>query len=279
MKYRFLTFLTDYGLTDHFVASCHGVIATISPQVRVIDVSHQVPPGDVRKGALTLAQAIAYLPRAVHLCVVDPGVGTRRRAVAVVAGNHILVGPDNGLLPWAADALGGARSAHELTEAAYQRQPVSATFHGRDVFAPAAAHLAAGVDPSRLGPSVQVEDLVRLPDPVCRADDGVAYGEVLAVDAFGNAQTSLGPATLRAAGIDGPGNGARLLLRAHGHAAPQLVAYGRTFADVPEGEPVAYLDSAGLLALAVNRGDATAHFGLRVGGPVTVRQAKAEARR
>lgn len=276
VKYQFLSFLTDYNLIDHFVGTCHGVIASIAPTARVLDISHQVPRGDVRQGALTLAQAIGYLPVAVHLAVVDPGVGTERRAVALVAREHVLIGPDNGLLPWAADALGGAEQAYELTESAYQLRPVSATFHGRDVFAPAAAHVAAGLAPAKLGPPIAVDSLARLPDPMCLVTDGVAHGEVIAVDAFGNAQTSLRADALGEAGIGGPRPGGHLLLSAHGHAAPQPVSYGRTFADVPAGQAVAFLDSAGLLALAVNRGDASAYFGLRVGSPLTVRQQHSE---
>jgi S-adenosylmethionine hydrolase len=272
VAFQFLSFLTDYHLIDHFVGTCHGVIATIAPEARVLDLTHQVPRGDVRQGALTLAQSISYLPVAVHLAVVDPGVGTERRAVAVLAQDHVLVGPDNGLLLWAADALGGARHAYELAESAYRLRPVSATFHGRDVFAPAAAHVAAGLAPAKLGPPVDVDSLVRLPDPVCVVVGGAVHGEVIAVDTFGNAQTSVRADTLARAGIDPAGPGAHLLLSAHGHAAPQPVSYGRTFADVPPGEAVAFLDSAGQLALAVNRGEASAYFGLRVGSQVTIRQ-------
>jgi S-adenosylmethionine hydrolase len=139
-----LSFLTDYGLDDGFVAACHGVAATIAPSVRIIDITHLVPPGDVRRGAAVLAQTLPYLPRGVHVAVVDPGVGTGRRGVAVQVGESILVGPDNGLLSWAVTRAGGASSAYQLTNGELWLHPLSPTFHGRDIFIPVAAHLAAG---------------------------------------------------------------------------------------------------------------------------------------
>jgi S-adenosyl-L-methionine hydrolase (adenosine-forming) len=157
--YQWITFLTDYGWADNFVGVCHGVMARIAPSARIIDVIHLVPAGNIRHGAHVLEQAVPYLPTAVHLAVVDPGVGTSRRAVAVVAGEHVLVGPDNGLLHWAAQQLGGPERAHHLDAQWFQLRPTSATFHGRDVFSPAAAHLADGVDLEELGPAVAVETL------------------------------------------------------------------------------------------------------------------------
>ena len=150
--YDWITFTSDYGLEDNFVGVCHGVMARVAPRARVIDVSHGVGAQDVRQGALVLEQAVPFLPRAVHLAVVDPGVGSGRGMVAV-GGGQLLVGPDNGLLVWAAEALGGVERVHALEEPAYRLAPVSATFHGRDVFAPAAAHLAAGSNRARWGPS------------------------------------------------------------------------------------------------------------------------------
>src|SRR5436190_15870208 len=142
--YDWISLTTDYGCSDGFVAACHGAIARIAPAVRVIDITHSVPPCDVAQGAAVLAQAVPHLPPAVHVAVVDPGVGTARRALAVEAGDSVLVGPDNGLLPRAADALGGVRRAVVLDNAGWFADPVSATFHGRDVFAPVAARLALG---------------------------------------------------------------------------------------------------------------------------------------
>jgi hypothetical protein len=161
--YDNITFLSDYGLEDHFVGVCHGVIARIAPHARVIDLSHAVPPQDERQGATLLAQSMPFLPTAVHLAVVDPRVGGERGMVAVEAGGQVLVGPDNGLLVWAAERLGGIERVHALERRAYRLEPVSRTFHGRDVFAPAAAHLAARVVPAELGPAVDPDGRPRLP--------------------------------------------------------------------------------------------------------------------
>ena len=170
-SYDSLTFITDYGLEDGFVAACHGVAARIAPGVRVIDITHLVQPGDVRRGAAVLAQTVPYLPPAVHVAVVDPGVGTARRGVAVEAGNGILIGPDNGLLSWATAALGGASRAFQLTNGDLWLHPVSPTFHGRDIFMPVAAHLAAGTDLASVGDEIELADLVNLPAPTSRITD------------------------------------------------------------------------------------------------------------
>jgi S-adenosylmethionine hydrolase len=248
-----ISFTTDYGTADGFVAAVKGVIAGIAPDARIIDVTHQVPAQDVRRGAAVLAQTVPWLPAGVHLAVVDPGVGMARRGVVVVAGRGLLVGPDNGLLLPAADALGGVRVAYELADPAYRLARVSATFHGRDVFGPAAAHLAAGLDPARLGPPAP--DLVRLPAPIVHSRPGVLRAEVLSVDGFGNVQlaaTDLG-------GLTGT-------VRVQGRPA----AVGRTFGDVPAGELVVLADSAGYVAVAVNGGNAAARLGLGPGDEVTV---------
>ena len=161
-----ITFLTDFGLQDDFVGTCHGVIATIAPDARVIDVTHGVRPGHVLQGALVLANTLPYMPPGVHLAVVDPGVGSGRRALALRdAEGRLYVGPDNGLLLPAAEGFGGVAEAHELANPKYSLQPVSRTFHGRDLFSPAAAHLAAGVALEELGPPVDPDALVRLDVP------------------------------------------------------------------------------------------------------------------
>src|SRR6516225_9528136 len=154
--FRYLSFLTDYGLEDGFVAACHGVSARIAPHADIIDVTHLIPPGDVRRGAAVLAQTVPYLPPAVHVAVVDPGVGTGRRGVAVAAGDSVFVGPDNGLLSWAVTASGGAVRAFSLTNRALWLDSVSATFHGRDIFMPVAAHLAADTDLAAAGEEIAV---------------------------------------------------------------------------------------------------------------------------
>ncbi|WP_091450405.1 SAM hydrolase/SAM-dependent halogenase family protein [Actinokineospora iranica] len=253
MGYDWISFTTDYGLADGFPAVCEGVIARIAPHARVLHVTHAVPAQDIRRGAAVLAQAVPYLPTAVHLAVVDPGVGTARRPVAVVTDNGVLVGPDNGLLVPAADVLGGATAAYELTE--FHLEPVSATFHGRDVFAPAAAHLAAGTPADRLGPPVDPADLVRPPRPVTRAEPGSLITEVLGVDGFGNVQ-------LAATGLDAePGS------RVHAQVGSRSLeaVVGRTFADAPRGEAVVLVDSAGHVAVAINGGSAARELDARSG--------------
>jgi S-adenosylmethionine hydrolase len=259
-------FLSDYGLADGFVGICHGVIAVLAPAVRVIDVSHEVAPGDLRRGAALLAQAAPYLPAGVLLGVVDPTVGTRRRSVVIAAGRSFLVGPDNGLLLPAARALGGAGAAYEITAAEVMRQPVSATFHGRDVYAPVAAQLAAGMPAARVGAAVPVDDLVALAEPVARFTAHRLEGEVLTVDRFGNVQTSLPAALLRDAGLIEGGQ-----LRLHCRTGEVRLPFNRTFADVKDSEPVGYIDSAGLFALALNGKSASAKYDLRPGDPVALR--------
>ena len=263
--YDWITFTSDYGLEDHFVGVCHGVMARVAPGARVLDVTHAVGAQDVRQGALLLAQALPFLPRAVHLAVVDPGVGTGRRMVAVEAGGQVLVGPDNGLLGWAAEALGGVGRAVALENPAYRLTPVSRTFHGRDVFAPAAAHVAAGVDVGELGPEVDPGGLVRLERAVARADDGKAVASVVAVDHFGNLALGLGREDLERAGV---AVGDQVEVRAGGRA--QRAVVGETFASVPAGELVVHLDSFGSLAVAVNQGRAADRLGVGAGDAVEI---------
>ncbi len=264
-----LTFITDYGLEDGFVAACHGVAARIAPAARVIDITHLVQPGDVRRGAAVLAQTIPYLPPAVHVAVVDPGVGSARRGVAVQAGDSILVGPDNGLLSWAIAAQGGAERAVQLTNGDLWLHPVSPTFHGRDIFMPVAAHLAAGTDLASAGDELDLADLVTLPAPTSRVRDGEAEGEVMSVDRFGNVQLSIVAADVSQLGV---GFGSPLVVRC---GRRQLtVPFLETFAAVAPGEIVAFTDSAGLISLAVNAGDAAQQLGLPPGAHVRLSVAR-----
>jgi S-adenosyl-L-methionine hydrolase (adenosine-forming) len=264
-----ISFITDYGLEDGFVAACHGVAARIAPAARIIDITHLVQPGDVRRGAAVLAQTAPYLPPSVHVAVVDPGVGTARRGVAVEAGEGILVGPDNGLLSWAIAALGGASRAFQLTNGDLWLHPVSPTFHGRDIFMPVAAHLAAGKDLAVAGDEIDLADLVTLPAPTSRVHDGEAEGEVMSVDRFGNVQLSIVAADVGELGI---GYGSPLVVRA---GRRQLtVPFLETFAAVAPGEIVAFTDSAGLISLAVNAGDAASQLGLPPGAHVRLSVAR-----
>ncbi|GAA3393434.1 SAM hydrolase/SAM-dependent halogenase family protein [Cryptosporangium minutisporangium] len=250
---RHISFTTDYGSSDAFVAICHGVALRTAPGVRIIDVTHLVPLADVRRGAAVLADAVPYLPDGtVHVAVVDPGVGTSRRAVAVEAPQGLLVGPDNGLLLPAAHALGGATAAVELTDSTPAR-----TFHGRDLFMPAAARLASGTSLAALGPSVDVSTLLRLPSPVTRSGPGWLEAEVRSVDRFGSLQLAATAADLASLGPS-----VQVL-----DAAQQaiVVARGETFGDVPHGALVLLVDSTGRPALAVNQGSATARLGVGAG--------------
>src|SRR5580700_1400352 len=230
-----ISFITDYGLEDGFVAACHGVAARIAPDARIIDITHLVQPGDVRRGAAVLAQTVCYLPPSVHVAVVDPGVGTARRAIAVAAGESILVGPDNGLLSWAVASLGGGKAAVQLTNGELWLHPVSATFHGRDIFMPVAAHLAAGTKLTDVGDEISTDELVELPAPTSRVHDGEAEGEVMSVDRFGNVQLSIPAADV---GLLGIGIGSPVVVRC---GRRQLtVPYLDTFAAGAPGEIVAF---------------------------------------
>ncbi|GGN53248.1 hypothetical protein GCM10010112_01920 [Actinoplanes lobatus] len=242
--YGWISFTTDYGTFDGFVAACHGSIARVSPGTRVIDVTHHVPPADVSRGAAVLAQTAPYLPPSVHLAVVDPGVGTTRRGVVLATPNGLLVGPDNGLLIWAADALGGITAAYELDNKDWVLGDVSRTFHGRDLFAPVAARLAAGADPAEAGPAVDPSSLTRLPDPVVTIGDGWIEAEVLTVDRFGNVQLAAEGSALSGLGTELMVNGGVRARR------------GATFADVNVGELLVFADSADRVAIAVNNGRA-----------------------
>jgi S-adenosylmethionine hydrolase len=268
-RFNSLTFITDYGLEDGFVAACHGVAARIAPAARIIDITHLVQPGDVRRGAAVLAQTIPYLPPAVHVAVVDPGVGTARRGVAVQAGDSILVGPDNGLLSWAIDAIGGAERAFQLTNGDLWLHPVSPTFHGRDIFMPVGAHLAAGTDLPSAGDEIDLADLVTMPAPTSRVRNGEAEGEVMSVDRFGNVQLSIVAADVTGLGV---GYGSPLVVQAGRRTL--TVPFLETFAAVAPGETVAFTDSAGLISLAVNAGDAAQQLGLPPGAHVRLSVAR-----
>ena len=248
-----ISLTTDYGLADGFVAACHGVIARIAPAARVIDVTHLVPPADVRRGAAVLAQTVPYLPVGVHVAVVDPGVGTARRGIALATPGGLLVGPDNGLLPGRGRRAGRGRRGGRADRPGVARAPRSPrTFHGRDVFAPVAARLALGAPLAEAGPPVDPAALVRLPAPVLPAD----------ADGFDRRGADRGPLRQRAArrpgraarpaARDGPGRRA-----ARPEPAPDgRRRRGRPSATSASGALVVYVDSAGLVAVAVNGGRA-----------------------
>lgn len=256
--FEWISLTTDYGTFDGFVAACHGAIARIAPSVRIIDVTHHVPPADVPRGAAVLAQTAPYLPPSVHCAVVDPGVGTARRGIAVATPNGVLVGPDNGVLIWAAEALGGIERVAELTNKDWFTGDISRTFHGRDVFAPAAARIAAGASVDEAGPPVDPATLVRLPDPVVAVGDGWIESEVMTVDRFGNVQLAAPGSSLSGIGTD-------LLIGGNVRARR-----GTTFQDVGAGELLVYEDSAGHVAIAINGGRAVVVLSVRPGDVVRI---------
>jgi S-adenosylmethionine hydrolase len=250
--YGWISLTTDYGRSDGFAAALHGVIARIAPTVRVIDVTHDVRPGDIARGAAVLAQTVADLPASVHVAVVDPGVGTLRRAIALATDGGLLVGPDNGLLLPAADVLGGVTEAVELTKPDWHREPVSATFHGRDIFAPVAARLATGASLREAGSPLPTADLIRLPLPVVELGDGYIEAEVLTVDRFGNVQLAATAEEVSRLGENVLVGGLRAVRVA-------------TFGDAPHGGLIVFGDSAGHAAVAINGGRAVVALGIEPG--------------
>lgn len=252
---RPLSFLTDYGLDDDFVGVCHGVIARKSPASRVIDITHGVPRHDVRTGAILLRRSLPYLPAGVHLAVVDPGVGTTRRAVAIRTAeeDRILVGPDNGLLSLAAQRFGGIVEATDITRSPHRLEPVSATFHGRDLFAPVAAALAAGAPLEEAGEPIDADEVLSLHMPLAEVDADGLVAHAIAFDRFGNVTLDVEHEELTFAGLR--------LGRSAG-VNDQTAVYATTFADVPPGALLLYEDAYRTLALAINRGSAKEALGL-----------------
>ncbi|WP_242885050.1 SAM hydrolase/SAM-dependent halogenase family protein [Actinomadura litoris] len=261
----FVSLTTDFGAA--YTAICAGVVHTIAPGATVLVLSDEVRPYAVAEGAMLLVQALPYLPVGVHVGVVDPGVGTPRRPLAVETGRgDVLVGPDNGLLVPAAEELGGVVRAHALENPAYRLPRVSSTFHGRDIFSPAAAHLAGGADIAAFGPRVAPLPLDVAPP---RAEDGVLTAAYLYTDRFGSVVVNAGPDDLAAA-LGPVAFGAALEVSWPGRAA--RVTFAETFGSVPVGEPLLLTDSSGRLGFAVNQGSAAERFGFR-GEAVAVRLA------
>jgi S-adenosyl-L-methionine hydrolase (adenosine-forming) len=263
---RFITFLTDFGLQDDFVGTCHGVMKGIAPDVQIIDVTHGIPPQGVLQGALTLANSLPFMPAGVHLAVVDPGVGGARRALALRdKSGRIHVGPDNGLLLPAVDAFGGIDAAHELANPEYALESVSRTFHGRDLFSPAAAHLALGVELAELGPPIAADALARLDLPEPEVGAARLRCTVLAIDRFGNVQLNLNRSHSEAAGIV-PGTRVELQVGPERYYA----VAARTFADARPGDLILYEDSYRNLSIAINGGSAAATLGIKPGRDVRI---------
>jgi hypothetical protein len=267
----FVSFLSDYGRADEFVGVCHAVMLDIEPDLRIVDVTHEIPAFDVRAGALALVRAVQYLPEGVVLAVVDPGVGTDRRCVAVDVGNAVLVGPDNGLLAPAVAMLGGPQRVVEITSAEHRLDAPGPTFAGRDVMAPAAAYLAAGTGLDALGPEVDPVLLTPALVPLPNEDgEGQITGEVLWVDHYGNCQLNIAPEQIAAAGAQ-LGDPLEITVSdAAGVRSGRRARWVHTFADAKPSELVMLVDSYGMCTIALDRRSAAAELGLRTASVVTV---------
>jgi len=274
----FISLLTDFGARDPSAGILHGVILGIAPDARIVDISHEVHKYAIRDGALLLWCAVPWLPVGGHVAVVDPGVGTPRLPVAIATGRgDVLVGPDNGLLVGAAGRLGGITAVHVLEAEAYRLPVVSTSFHGRDLFAPAAAHLARGVPISGLGRALDPAELVPSPiaDPV--REDGALRSAVVYVDTFGNVKLAGLRSDLEGAvGPLRPGDRleVRLLARDDGAGATGdlTLPWQATFGDAAVGELLLYEDSYGRICLAANQADAAAMLGLVEDQPLVLRR-------
>jgi S-adenosyl-L-methionine hydrolase (adenosine-forming) len=261
-----VSFLSDYGLDDHLVGVCKGVIASIAPQVRIIDVCHQVKPQDVAMGGEMLAEAWPYLPPGVRLALVDPFTATHSRGVAVrCEDGGVVVAPDNGLTARAWEVAGGVVEAYELADPRWWATIPSHSFRGRDVFAPVAAHLAAGVPLTELGPRIDPDSLVRARTAVPRVHGDHVHGEVRMVDHFGNLALNLRRSDLEAAGIQ---LGDLVELRCGGRTVE--VPFALSFGDVPVGRTVVCEDSFRAITVAVNSGRADRTLRTSTGGPVVL---------
>lgn len=262
-----ITFLSDYGLEDEWVGVVHGVVARLAPRARIVDLTHGVPRHDVRRGALLLRSALPYVPAGVHLAVVDPEVGGARRAVALrAADGRLLVGPDNGLLALAAHDAGGIEEAVEIGRSPWRLEPVSATFHGRDLFAPVAAMLAAGEPLGAAGEPFDPAAVAGLELPRPRREGARLVVHVLTIDRFGNVALDANHDDAARWGVP-VGREVRVL---RGASEPAGARMARTFADAAPGELVLYEDAARLLALAVNRGSAAERLGLALDDELTL---------
>jgi len=256
-----ITLTTDFGYADHWVGVMKGVMLSINPELVIVDLTHQVPPHDIISGALALADSFLFFPQgAIHVAVVDPGVGSNRRPIMVKTEKCYFVGPDNGLLWPAIERLGGFEDAWQITNQSFMIKPISTTFHGRDIFAPVAAQLSLGTAATALGPAVHDLHKLILPRPVLKR--GTIIGEVIKVDTFGNLMTNISIEHLR-------------------HLDPQKLTVSlngvviggitQSYADVPAGNALALVGSSGRVEIAVFQGNAAAHFTASRGTPVEIR--------
>ncbi|MEM9607665.1 MAG: SAM-dependent chlorinase/fluorinase [Actinomycetota bacterium] len=265
-RYDTITFLSDYGLVDELVGVVRSVVHELAPHVTMIDLGHGVPPHDVRAGSLTLARAVQYVAPGVIIAAVDPGVGSERRAVAVevLDGRAVFVGPDNGLLAPAVAVAGGATRAVQLTNPEYLLPAPGATFSGREVFAPAAAHLCNGVELTELGPAIDPVTLLPATIPIARVEGERLVAEVLWVDRFGNCQLNVGPDDVEAWG-------AAMMVQWRDEA--RVATRADSYAELGEGRLGLVVDSYGVLALAIDRRSAADELGIGAGDEIILEEA------
>jgi len=266
-RYDTISFLSDYGIRDEFVGIVKCVITDIAPHAKVIDLTHEIPPFDVRAGSLALARCISYVPSGIVLAVVDPGVGTARRGVAVSVGGGrgVLIGPDNGLLSMGTALAGGADAAVVLNNPEYQLGAPGATFAGRDIFAPAAAHLCNGVPFAELGDAVDPNLLMPGVIPLSRTEADGIVAEITWVDRYGNCQLNVGPDDVSSLGMQL----SVLLTTSTGERSTRAASIVSTFADINGGIGLV-IDSFGMLAICIDRGSAAEELSIGVGDAVTL---------
>lgn len=255
-----ITLTTDFGTCDWFVGTVKGVVLGINPRATIVDLTHEIPPGDIRAGAFALMAGCRYFPKGtVHVAVVDPGVGSRRRAIAVQTATCVFVGPDNGVLSWAL-ARENIKAIRQLENPQYFLKTISRTFHGRDIFAPVAAHLSCGLLLKRLGR--ELKDFIRLPWPRPTQQGSTIRGEIVYIDHFGNAITNIGA---------GLASGKQKISCAAVGKRKVRCAVAEFYGAVPVNSPVSVMGSSGFLEMAVNGGSAARRFELKVGDAVIVR--------
>jgi S-adenosylmethionine hydrolase len=270
----FVSMLTDWGLRDPYAAICHGVVLSIVPEALIVDITHEIDKFNIRHGALMLWCALPYMPIGAHMAVVDPGVGTRRRPIAIeVARGDLLVGPDNGLLIPGAEKLGGIVRVHVIDNLQYRLPVLTSTFHGRDLFAPAAAHLALGVPLEAIGPEIDPSELVAIDWPPVTVRDDELESTVIYEDSFGNLKLTGVTADLLDA-IEGLSHGEKLEIQFTGWDKPITVRWAPTFGEVPVGEYLMYEDSYGRLCVGQNQGSAAETLSVAEGAAITVRRAE-----
>jgi S-adenosylmethionine hydrolase len=260
----YITFLSDFGLQDDFVGVCKGVMKGIARDAVIVDITHGISPQAITQGALVLARALPYMPPGVHLAVVDPGVGGERRAVALqTRDGRVYVGPDNGLLSLAATAS-DVEAVRALTNPAYHLDRVSRTFHARDIFAPAAAHLASGVPLEELGEEVDPATLVRIRLPEATVSSHRLVATVLAVDRFGNLELNLDANDIADAGLE-PSDLVELIFATSAYFATVAVTF-----EARRGDLILYEDSYGAYSIAISGGNASKLTGATIGDEITI---------